>query len=46
MMAWAEESHQELIIMLLDFIKAFNRVNWNFLKSVMRWKGFDDHWIR
>lgn len=28
---WAVESKQDLVLMLLDFEKAFDRVNWSFL---------------
>jgi hypothetical protein len=30
---WAEESQQELVIMLLDFKKAYDKVLWTFLHS-------------
>jgi hypothetical protein len=30
---WAEESQQELVRMLLDFKKAYDKVLWTFLQS-------------
>jgi hypothetical protein len=30
-MEWAKESDQDLIMLLLDFEKAYDKVNWTFL---------------
>jgi len=43
--SWAEESNQNLVILLLDFEKAFDRVSWNFLQASMLQLGFDTKWI-
>jgi hypothetical protein len=34
------------IIIKLDFEKAYDRVNWNFLEEVLQRKGFDEKWIQ
>jgi hypothetical protein len=43
--SWAEESNQNLVILLLDFEKDFDQVSWNFLQASMLWLGFDTEWI-
>jgi hypothetical protein len=30
-MEWVEESDQRLVLLLLDFEKVFDRINWDFL---------------
>lgn len=42
---WSKESKQNLVIMLLDFEKAYDRVNWTFLKATMRKMSFSEVWI-
>lgn len=42
---WAKESRQNLVILLLDFEKAYDRVNWSFLEATMRKMGFSETWI-
>ena len=37
---WTRESKQDLSMLLLDFEKAYDRVNWTFLKQVMARMGF------
>ena len=44
--AWARESQQDLSMLLLDFEKAYDRVNWTFLREVMERMGFHSQWIR
>lgn len=44
-MDWVEESHHEMIMLLLDFEKAYDRVSWPFLENTMRQMGFGDTWI-
>jgi hypothetical protein len=45
-MEWAKESNQNLILLLLDFEKAYDKVNWTFLQEFMRKIGFSDEWIQ
>lgn len=44
-MEWAQESKQNLVILLLDIEKAYDRVNWSFLKETMKKLGFSKNWI-
>lgn len=44
-MEWARESNQDLVLLMIDFEKAYDRVNWTFLKEAMRKLGFSDEWI-
>jgi hypothetical protein len=43
---WAEESNQDLALLLLDFEKAFNRIEWSFLFEALAKLGFCPKWIR
>ena len=38
-------SKEEVFILKIDFEKAYDRVRWEFLKEVLREKGFDPLWI-
>ncbi|KAL3684212.1 hypothetical protein R1sor_002234 [Riccia sorocarpa] len=42
---WAETTCQKSIFLKLDFVKAYDRVNYNFLWSVLATMGFGDHFI-
>ena len=44
-MEWARQSHQPIAIMLLDFEKAYDRVDWDFLEGSMLRMGFPQRWI-
>ena len=43
---WTLENQQNLTMLLLDFEKAYDRVNWTFLKQSMAKMGFDSIWIQ
>lgn len=44
-MEWAQESNQDLVILMIDFEKAYDRANWNFLREAMRELDFHEEWI-
>jgi hypothetical protein len=41
-MEWTMENKQDLSMLLLDFEKAYDRVNWTFLRQTMQKMGFHD----
>jgi mannosylglycoprotein endo-beta-mannosidase len=43
---WAEESNQDLVLLLFDFEKAFDRIEWNFLFEALAKISFCPKWIR
>jgi hypothetical protein len=43
---WAEESNQDLVLLFLDFEKAFDRIEWSFLFEALAKLGFCSQWIR
>jgi mannosylglycoprotein endo-beta-mannosidase len=45
-LSWAEESNQDLVLLHLDFEKAFDRIEWGFLFGALEKFGFGDTWIR
>jgi hypothetical protein len=44
-MVYAKETKQDLILLMVDFEKAYDQVNWTFMKEAMRTLGFSDQWI-
>ena len=42
----AKLCHEEMAILLLDFEKAYNRVDWSFLEGTLARFGFEEQWIR
>jgi hypothetical protein len=42
---WAVESDQDLVMLLLDFEKTFDRIEWNFLFETLANLGFANQWI-
>jgi hypothetical protein len=45
-LGWAEENEQDLVLLLLDFEKAFDRIKWGFLFTALSKLGFNDTWVR
>jgi len=44
-MEWARESSQDMVMLLLDFEKAYDRVEWGFLDGNLVKIGFNQKWI-
>ena len=44
--AVAVKNKQNLVVLLLDFEKAYDRVDWNFLEGTMHHLGFNTAWIK
>jgi hypothetical protein len=43
---WAKESDQDLVLLLLDFEKVFDRIEWGFLFTALAKLGFNSTWVR
>jgi len=39
---WAEENDHDLVLLLLDFQKAFDRIEWEFIFKALAKLGFND----
>jgi hypothetical protein len=44
-LGWAEESDQDLVLLLLDFEKAFDKIEWGFLFKALDKLGFSPTWV-
>jgi hypothetical protein len=44
-MEWATETNQPMVMLLLDFEKAYDRVEWGFLEGTLNKLGFNSTWI-
>jgi hypothetical protein len=44
-MEWATETSQPMVMLLLDFEKAYDRVEWGFLDGTLNKLGFNSTWI-
>jgi len=44
-LGWAEENNQDLVLLLLDFEKAFDRIEWGFLLKALDKLGFSPTWV-
>lgn len=45
-LGWAEESEQDLVLLLLDFEKAFDHIEWRFFFTALFKLRFIDTWVR
>ncbi|KAJ9557832.1 hypothetical protein OSB04_012446 [Centaurea solstitialis] len=44
LISWAKKAKKKLLILKVDFAKAFDSLNWNFLDSVLMKMGFGETW--
>jgi len=42
---WAKENEQDLVLLLFDFKKAFDRIEWGFLFTALSKLGFSETWV-
>ena len=45
MVALAQQNKQQMAVLLLDFEKAYDKVDWDFLEAVLSSLGFPNAWI-
>ncbi|XP_022000111.1 uncharacterized protein LOC110897683 [Helianthus annuus] len=43
-LAWVKKRHNQAFMLEIDFKKAYDNVNWGFIKSVMEQLGFPSMW--
>jgi len=43
---WAKEDNQDLVLLLLDFEKAFDKIEWAFFFKALKVFGFDGTWVK
>lgn len=43
-LTWAKKSSVDVFLLKIDFEKAYDNVNWNFVLSIMNQMGFSDRW--
>jgi hypothetical protein len=43
---WAIESGQDLVLLLFDYEKTFDRIEWGFLFPALFELGFNPNWIK
>ncbi|KAJ0818578.1 putative RNA-directed DNA polymerase [Helianthus annuus] len=46
MVTWANKSKSKMLILKVDFEKAYDTINWKFLFKVMEKMGFPERWIK
>ena len=44
LIGWASRSKKKMLIFKVDFAKAFDSLNWNFLDNILSQMGFGDRW--
>lgn len=44
-MEWAHESKQDMIFLMIDFEKAYDRINWTFLCEAIKKMGISQEWV-
>ncbi|KAJ9535113.1 LOW QUALITY PROTEIN: hypothetical protein OSB04_un001809 [Centaurea solstitialis] len=44
LISWAKKSRKKLLLFKVDFAKAFDTLNWNFLDNTLSQMGFGDKW--
>ncbi|KAJ9567980.1 hypothetical protein OSB04_003946 [Centaurea solstitialis] len=44
LISWAKKARRKLLLFKVDFAKAFDSLNWNYLDNVMLQMGFGDTW--